>query len=67
MTYLWSCPAGAPWRVTWRVSRWPVADVSRGTGKSLPLLVDQELALMRVETPRVWGVPCPHASRRCPP
>jgi hypothetical protein len=30
-------------------------------------LADQELALMRVETPRVWGVSCPHALRRCPP
>jgi hypothetical protein len=35
--------------------------------KSPPPLVDQDLALTRVETPRVWGVPCPHASRRCPP
>jgi hypothetical protein len=31
------------------------------------LLVDQDLALTQVETPRGWGVPCPHASRRCPP
>jgi hypothetical protein len=32
-----------------------------------PPLVDQDLALTRVETPRGWGGPCPHASRRCPP
>jgi hypothetical protein len=27
-----------------------------------PPLLDQDLALTRVETPRGWGVPCPHAS-----
>jgi hypothetical protein len=52
MTWLWSCPAGA---VTWRVSRWPGADVSRSTGTSPPLLADQDLARTRVETPRGWG------------
>jgi hypothetical protein len=32
-----------------------------------PLLLDQKLALRRVETPRVWGAPYPHEWRRCPP
>jgi hypothetical protein len=32
-----------------------------------PLLVDRDLVLRLVETPRVWGVPCQHESRRCPP
>jgi hypothetical protein len=58
---------GWPGRVTWRVSRWPGADVSRRTGTSPPRLVDQDLALIRVQTPRGSGVPCPHASRRSPP
>jgi hypothetical protein len=35
--------------------------------KAPPSRVDQDLALTRVETPRGWGVPRPHASRRCPP
>jgi hypothetical protein len=40
----------------------------RGAPETVPpLLVDQDLALTRVETLKVWGVPCPHASRRCPP
>ncbi len=40
----------------------------RDTSQKSPLpLFDQDMVLTRVETPRVWGVPCPHASRRCPP
>ena len=35
--------------------------------KATPLLADQDLALTLVETPGVWGVPCRHASQRCPP
>jgi hypothetical protein len=37
------------------------------TVTSTPRLVAQDLALTRVQTPRGWDVPCPHASRRCPP
>jgi hypothetical protein len=35
--------------------------------KATSLLVDRDLALTPVETPGVWGVPCQHASQRCPP
>jgi hypothetical protein len=64
MTWLWSCPAGAR-----HVEGEPMAwsrRVEEHRHKS-PLLVGQDLALTRVETPRGWGVPCPHASRRYPP
>jgi len=30
-------------------------------------IIHQDLAVTRVATPRLWGVLCPHASRRCPP
>ena len=35
--------------------------------KATSPLVAQDLALTPVETPGVWGVPCQHASQRCPP
>jgi hypothetical protein len=35
--------------------------------KATSLLVDQDLALTPVDTSMVWGVPCQHASQRCPP
>jgi hypothetical protein len=49
MTWLWSCPAGAR-----PLEGEPMAsDMSRSTGTSPPPTVDQDLALMRVETSRV--------------
>jgi hypothetical protein len=41
--------------------------VLRKSAKAIPLLVDQDLTMTMIETPRGWGVRCPHASRRGPP
>jgi hypothetical protein len=56
-----------PGRVTWRVTQIAWRRRVQEIGTSPPPLVDRDLALTRVETPRVWGVPCQHASRRGPP
>jgi hypothetical protein len=41
--------------------------VLRKTATAIPLLVDQDLTIAMIETPRVPDVPHPHASRRGPP
>ena len=67
MTYLWSAPAGGAVARHLEGEQMACSRRVEEHRKSPPRLVDQELARMRVETPGVWGVPCPHASRTCPP
>jgi hypothetical protein len=68
MTWLWSFPGRGASEGHLEGDEDGVEKIFRGEPeRATPLLVDQDLAITMVETPRVGDVPCAKDSRRCPP